>query len=51
MTNSDYLTAHTPNNNSCVTHVSFSYECLLALEKISDVCYTSKMFSLMAIEK
>ena len=51
MTNSDYLTACTPNNNSCVTHVNFSCEYLLALEEIREVCYTSKMFPLMAIEK
>jgi len=51
MTNSDYLTADTPNNNSCVAHVNFSYEYLSALEEISDVCYTSKTFSLTAIEK
>ena len=46
----DYLTADTSNNNSSVTHVNFSYECLLALEEISDVCYKSKMLSLKAVE-
>jgi hypothetical protein len=51
MTNSDYLTADIPNNNSSVTYINFSYEYLLALEEISDVCHGSKMFSLQAIER
>jgi hypothetical protein len=51
MTNSDYLTTDIPNNNSSVTHINFSYEYLLALEEISDVCYGSKMLSLKALER
>jgi len=50
MTNSDYLTPILPIITP-VTRLNFSYEYLLALEELSDVCHTSKMLSLKAIEK
>jgi hypothetical protein len=51
MTNSDYLTADISNNNSYVTQINFSWEYILVLEEINDVCYGSKMLSLKAFER